>query len=848
MSLESVFKLSLIMNMVDHLTGPMGAVQSSVDGSVSKLQAANSAFGSMVSTGSAMATLGGEITSAVLAPVEATFETRRAIGELASLGVQDLAAIEAAATDFSSTWAGTTKSDFITAAYDIKSGIASLSDEGIADYTRLAGLTATATKATTAEMTSLFATGYGIYKDYYDDMSDLEFGEMFSSGISSAVRLYKTSGSEMSAAISRLGASATNANVPMEEQLAILGQLQATMSGSEAGTKYAGFLRSAARGGEELGLSFLDANNQLKSLPEILDQLQGKFGETIDAAEKMELQKAFGDQQAIQFIDLFYNKTDQLQGGILDVYDALGEGIGVTEEMANKINEVEPAQFEVLQQKIHNVKESIGTALLPTVNDFLGKGAEVIERVGVWIENNQELVAIILKVALAIGGVLTVAGSLVAVFGTVGMIVTKTISGFKMLKSGFLLVKGALSPLIGTVWKFTAALLANPVTWIVIGIIALIAAIYLLWTKCEWFRDGVMAVVNFIKEKVGAAIEFIKGIFSGIANFIGNIFGKIKSTVSGALGNIKTTYEEHGGGIKGVAAVAMEGVKGVFSAGYGFLDNLTGGKLTEIKDKFSERFNSIKSTVSSAMETAKATASEKLASMKAAYELHGGGIKGVAAAAMEGVKGTFTTAYNFIDTLTGGKLSSIKEKFSQGIANMKTAITDKFAEFKESGKKLITTFVDGIKSAFTGAVDAVKGGLQKIRDMLPFSDAKTGPLSSLTLSGQRTMTTYAQGVMLAQDAPAEAMEMGLQRAAATLERAPVQKVEVGSPRKAGANDGEEGSGGKNVIIQKLLLQVDLNKIKDLQQLLALLKEVEDYTNGNGSEDPNGDPDIVPTPA
>lgn len=27
--------------------------------------------------------------------------------------------------------------------------------------------------------------------------------------------------------------------------------------------------------------------------------------------------------------------------------------------------------------------------------------------------------------------------------------------------------------------------------------------------------------------------------------------------------------------------------------------------------------------------------------------------------------------------------------------------------------------------------------------MLPFSDAKEGPLSTLTLSGQRTMTTYA---------------------------------------------------------------------------------------------------------
>ncbi len=40
------------------------------------------------------------------------------------------------------------------------------------------------------------------------------------------------------------------------------------------------------------------------------------------------------------------------------------------------------------------------------------------------------------------------------------------------------------------------------------------------------------------------------------------------------------------------------------------------------------------------------------------------------------------------------------------------------------------------------------------------------------------------------------------------------------------------------------MQVDLKKIKDLQTLLSLLKEVEDYSNGNGDDDP----DAVPSPA
>ena len=660
-----------------------------------------------------------QIAGAALAPVEATFETRRAIGELASLGVRDLGAVENAARSFSDQWAGTTKADFISAAYDIKSGIASLSDEGVAEFTSLAALTAKATKSTAGEMTSLFATGYGIYKSYYDDLSDLEFGEIFSAGIAESVRAFKTSGSGMAQAIQTLGASATTAQVPLEEQLSVLGMLQATMGGSEAGTKYKAFLRSAAKGGEALGLSFLDANNQLLSMPEILDILRGKFGETMDAAEKMELQKAFGDTEAVALIDLMYSKVGDLESNILSLYDAMGQGTGVTQKMASAIQETEPERYERLRQQIHNVTESIGNSLLPTINDAMAKGSEVLTKAGTWIENNQELVRAIMLVVLTLGGFLAVAGTVITVVSGVGLIITRTISGFKLLKAGFLLAKGALTPLIASVWSFTAALLANPVTWIMIGIVALIAALVLLYNKCEWFRDGVNAVLGFLKEKLlaipGAVVQLFQSIVTGITT----------------------------------------------------------------------------------------------------------------------------------------KITAAREAVSNGIKGVKEIITGAVSWFFESGKKIVTTFANGIKSAFTGAVDTVKGGLQKIRNLLPFSDAKEGPLSTLTLSGQRTMTTYAHGLKLAQDAPAEAAEQGLKLTRARLEREPVRKIPLGPPG-SGKDGGEEsaGSGGsaKQVIIQKVIIPTDLKTIKDLRQLLEILKELESYSEANEDAEDDGDPDAALQPA
>ena len=816
MSLESVFKLSLVMNMVDNLSGPMADVASRVGADVSKLDALSNTFGGMVKAGAVMQETGSQITGAVLAPVEATFETRRAIGELASLGVKDLEAVEDAARSFSDQWAGTTKADFISAAYDIKSGIASLSDEGIAQFTELAGLTAKATKSSVGEMTSLFATGYGIYKGYYDDLSDLEFGEMFSAGIARSVQQFKTDGSQMAGAIQTLGASATTANVPLEEQLSILGMLQATMGGSEAGTKYKAFLQSAAKAGDALGLSFVDANNQLLSMPEILDALRGKFGDTMDAAEKMELQKAFGTSEAVALIDLLYDKTDDLQGNILDMYDALDSGASVATGMANAINETEPERYERLNQRIQNVKESIGNMLLPTVNDLMGVGEAILSKTASWIEQNQELVKVIMLTVLGLGGFLTVGGAVITVVGGVGLVITKAVTAFKILKAGFGIAKAAMGPLISSVWSFTAALLANPVTWVVIGIVALIAAIVLLYNKCEWFRNLVNNILSFFREKLGAALDTAKAVFAGIGNIIGSVMGAARDTVAEKLDNMRAAYEAHGGGIRGAAAAAMTGVRGTFEVGYTFLNNLTGGRLGEIRGKFVDGVSSIAS----------------------------------------GVRERF---------------ESVRSAFTSGLATIQTTISGAVTWFFESGKKVVSTFADGIRSAFSGAVDAVKGGLQRIRNMLPFSDAKEGPLSTLTLSGQRTMTTYASGLEQASNTPAQAIEKGLgmankvlkktplapvidfardkiaqvtgtdeDRPKASIEQEPPKKVDLsttGSKDKDGESKGsDEGNGSKQIIIQKVLIPVDLKKIKDLQGLLALLQEVEDFANANG-EDP-----------
>ena len=531
MGMDSVFRVSLVLDMVDNMTSK---VQGAADGVPSAVQKMNDAFGTMQKAGVAMTGTGTAIVGACMGTVTATFDTQDALAEVASLGVEDLGALEKAAKNFSDTWAGTTKSDFISASYDIKSGIASLTDEGVAQYTELAGLTAKATKATTADMTSLFATGYGIYKNYYSDLSDMEFGEMFSAGIATAVKNYKTSGTEMAGAIKMLGASATNANVPMEEQLAILGQLQATMSGTEAGTKYKSFLNTAASAGEKLGLNFLDANNQLLSMPDILEQLHGKYGDTIDAVEKKQLKDAFGTDEAIALIDLLYNNTDQLKTGIDDLQTSMDGGVETTKKMAEAISDTPAQKFQVLKQQMHNVTEELGQGLLPAVNTGLEAMIGLVQKGSDWVSNNQETVATIMRIVAILGVFLIVAGVVTTTIGTLGKAMTslKTVATLASKASGL----------------FNSALLSSPITWVIGLIVALIA----IFKACGGDVEQLGATFSNIFGKVGGFVgtaataiaqklpEFLQFGINLVLQIVSGIASGLPSLISGGVSMLES--------------------------------------------------------------------------------------------------------------------------------------------------------------------------------------------------------------------------------------------------------------------------------------------------------------------
>ena len=77
-------------------------------------------------------------------------------------------------------------------------------------------------------------------------------------------------------------------------------------------------------------------------------------------------------------------------------------------------------------------------------------------------------------------------------------------------------------------WVMNASLWASPVTWIVVGIIALIAVIVLIATKTDWFSKAWNASWSWIKSAASNTWEFIKK----IPGWVGSAFMKVGDFVT----------------------------------------------------------------------------------------------------------------------------------------------------------------------------------------------------------------------------------------------------------------------------------------------------------------------------
>lgn len=561
--------VDILVSLVDRLARPLRDAENTVAAASERMNRRLRLSMQVAGAGAAAAGVAYGARRMVTSFTDSIRDVEQARGELATLGVRDLDLIVARGREMQAEWAGVTSAAFVGAAYDIRSGISDLTDQGVADMTAAATVVARATRSEVANMTSLFAGAYGIFRRQFDDMTDSEWGDMFGAALSAAVQQFRTDGAAMQQAIQSAGAGATNLGMRMTEQMALLGMMQGQMQAGEAGTALAAFARNAFRAQEAFAgldgtrVRLIDENGQLRAMPDILADLTARYGETLEAEEAFEIQQALGSDEAMRLVNALYGQEAAVRANEAALADAADQGAAYSEAMAGARDaENRLSGLDRMAQGINVLWQSIGERLLPVVDRIIPYIEAFTASTLAWVDANPELVTQIGTVVVAIGAIAAAAAPVLIALG--GIIASWAVMSYGATRAGLMLaglvrwvwrtgrallwVGRAVLPLVTRALLFMGrALLANPIG---LAVAAIAGAAYLIWQNWEpvsaWFA-GLWSDVT--------------DIFGGVGDLLGGVF-------TGDMARARAGIEAIWNGLQGFFQRIWDGIGGIFTYAY----------------------------------------------------------------------------------------------------------------------------------------------------------------------------------------------------------------------------------------------------------------------------------------
>ncbi|XPV75192.1 MAG: phage tail tape measure protein [Desulfovibrio sp.] len=500
---QQLHALKFGLSMVDRISGPVNRVKSNILDLASQSQKAfyQMGAGAMGAAGAGMALMG------MVGPAR---DMNKALGELNTLDVSadTLKIVQGQAMEFAGQY-GDNASDIVRSSYDIQSSISGLTGYELGRFTVSSATLAKATKADAATITDYMGTMYGIFEADAEKMGKSKWVEVLTGRTATAVQMFKTTGTQMAGAFSAIGANATAAGIAQSEQMAILGQLQSTMSGSEAGTKYKAFLAGVGNAQKQLGLQFTDSEGNMLGMVSILDKLKGKFGDSLNVDESNALKKAFGSDEAVSLVNQLMLNTDGLASNI----DKLSKVNGM--DKANSMAAARVDQIDRMMSGFTNMNTIFGQAILKGLNPFFSSIADGMGTVSQWMQKYENLTRWIGYGTVAILGMVAAVG----IFTTVVAIARVASIGFgttlNILRGGLVLLRNV-------------QLLANAAMW----------------------ASPILIIAGFM----GILSIYVLDLFGGWekmkASFMDSSWGKV---IMGTLGTVLDMFSKVGDGIGWVA-------------------------------------------------------------------------------------------------------------------------------------------------------------------------------------------------------------------------------------------------------------------------------------------------------
>lgn len=489
--MSAVQGLEYIISLTDQLSAPLKGVMKSID------DLGKRGADAMKNIGIGVAGLVGAGV-ALKSALDPAIEFSRAINEVkaAGIGASGLEKVEQFALDFSSSF-GIASNEVVNSVNEIARAIDGLTDDELISFSKGSNILAKATGSSVQEMGSYLSTMYGIFQQEADRMGKSKWVEMMAGQATLTANMFKSSGESLSQAFTNLMSTGQSKGVELAEQFAVLGNLQSVMPGGMSGTKYAAFLNGVGKASKKLGLDFLDANNRMLPITDILAKIKKSYGDTIDEVEAQQLAKAFGTNDAVQVINYLLPKIDSLKDNIKEI-----GGVNNLDD-AVRVSKITTDSWMRFSAILQNIKIAIGVEILKKIEPLFNRMADLGQEFVAWLKTYKNIAR---WIGYAVGALI----------------------GFTGLTAALTLMSGIISA-IGVAFSF----LASPIMLVTAAIVGLGIFIYK-------FRDEFMQFISgFIQgfKAAGVSLDPLFNAFSlvwGALQKIGATIGRIIGLFGGA--------------------------------------------------------------------------------------------------------------------------------------------------------------------------------------------------------------------------------------------------------------------------------------------------------------------------
>lgn len=249
------------------------------------------------------------------------------------------------------------------------------------------------------------------------------------------------------------------------------------------------------------------------------------------------------------------------------------------------------------------------------------------------------------------------------------------------------------------------AMLASPITWVVAGITALVAAFVILWNKSEGFRNfwiglweaiktAVKPVVEWIKEAFSTAWDYIKSAWKQVQPYFSAIWEGIKTVFSVVVDVLGAYFENAWEAIQ----VVWDTVTEYFSAIWDTIAGIFSVVASVLSGNWSDAWEGIKGIVS----TWASFFSGVWESIKSVFSAVGSWFTNVFSTAWQGIQSVWSVVVNFFSGIWNGIVgifSGVASWFSSNFTSAVNGIRNAFSS--------VVSFFSGIWSQIKGVFSGV---------------------------------------------------------------------------------------------------------------------------------------------